>query len=180
MLLVVIAFGQWPDFVTAIVNPAAGRFFGRNVFAFVDRVYKQVGMTIEANLHEPAAQLGNEGKLHPFVRDLLRLPTLECYRMNLTRHRERRGKEQATGQSEGPHRYAACRRAWVSNCRRRWPIMISSPGRRVMETICSLSSCRCGLGEVCLRDSTSLGLSSVSTAIEGVPSSSSLAQSAVV
>ena len=34
-------------------------------------------MAIEANLHEPAAQLGNKGQLQPVIRELLRLPSLE-------------------------------------------------------------------------------------------------------
>jgi hypothetical protein len=60
-------------------------------------------MTIETNLHEPATQLRNEGELQPFVRDLLRLPTLEGYRMNFTRYTERRGEEQPSTKNEGPH-----------------------------------------------------------------------------
>src|ERR1700753_829426 len=41
VLLILIALGQRPDFVTAIVNPAAGCFFGGNVFALVDGVHEE-------------------------------------------------------------------------------------------------------------------------------------------
>jgi hypothetical protein len=60
-------------------------------------------MTIEADLHEPATQLGNEGELHPVIRDLLRLPALEGYRMDLTRYADRGGEEQPTEKSKVPH-----------------------------------------------------------------------------
>jgi hypothetical protein len=55
MLLVVIAFRQRPYFVTAIVNPAAVGFFRRNVLPFVNRVVEEIGMAIEADLHQAAA-----------------------------------------------------------------------------------------------------------------------------
>ena len=83
VLLVIIALRQRPDFVTAIVNPTAGRFCRRDIFAFVHRVHEQVRVTTETNLNQPAAQLRNKCQLHPIICDLLRLPTLEQPEMNL-------------------------------------------------------------------------------------------------
>jgi hypothetical protein len=40
VLLVIIPLRQGPDFVTAIVNPAARGLRGRNIFPFVDWVYE--------------------------------------------------------------------------------------------------------------------------------------------
>src|ERR1700760_4949177 len=140
-------------------------------------------MPVESNLNESASQLRDEGQLYPVVRNLLRLPSLIDDGLDFAsgrlgvgsrdRHRER----EKTGCRF--HDWLACRRACVSNWRRRWPMIISSPGLKVIETICSLSSLLGVLPGVCLRASTSLGLSSVSTAIEGAPSSSCFAQSAV-
>src|ERR1700677_3771141 len=83
VLLVIIPLRQGPDFVTAIVNPAACGFRGRDIFSFVDRVDEQIGMSVETDLDEPATQLRNEGQLHPVIRNLLCLPTFIDRGVNL-------------------------------------------------------------------------------------------------
>src|SRR5262252_7182156 len=74
VLLVIIAFGKQPDFVTTIVEPLIAR--GRKVFAGKFRIIEEVRVARERNLYQPSAVLRYEHQLHPFVRDLLRVPAL--------------------------------------------------------------------------------------------------------
>src|SRR5580704_2840986 len=53
VLLVSIAFGQRPDFVAAIVDPAATRLIWRKILALVNRIHEQVAMPVECDLHQP-------------------------------------------------------------------------------------------------------------------------------
>src|SRR5277367_2284820 len=82
VLLVIIAFRQRPDLVAAIVDPAACRLSRRNVLALVSRIHEQVRMSVESDLHQPAAQLRNERQTDPVVRDLLAMPSIEFHGPN--------------------------------------------------------------------------------------------------
>ena len=62
MLVVAMAFWERPEFVTSVVNPLA-HFRGcawRKVLALVFGIHKKVVVTVEADLHEPAAELRHD------------------------------------------------------------------------------------------------------------------------
>ena len=74
VLLVLIAFGQEPEFVATVVEPLArGR---RKILPRELRIDEEVGMSGEGDLDQAPAVLWHDDQLHPAVRDLLRVPAL--------------------------------------------------------------------------------------------------------
>src|SRR5215470_2727019 len=80
VLLVVIALGQQPDFVSAVVEPLIGH--GRKVLAGKFWIDEEVRMSRKRNLYETPAVLWHQNQLHPPIGNLLRLPTLVADRLH--------------------------------------------------------------------------------------------------
>src|SRR5208337_54790 len=79
MLFVAPSFWKRPEFVAAVVDPAAdpGSLSRRKILALVLGIHEQVGMSAESHLHEPATQLRHNREAHPVIRNLLGLPLFE-------------------------------------------------------------------------------------------------------
>jgi hypothetical protein len=65
MLLIVISFGQEPDFIAAVIEPLAGT--GGKILAGELGIYEKVSVSRKGDLHQPAAILRDYDQLHPSV-----------------------------------------------------------------------------------------------------------------
>ena len=74
MLFVVVALGQEPKLVPAVVEPLACG--GGQGLAGKFWIHEQIWMPREADLHDPAAILRDYDQLHPAIGDPLRMPAL--------------------------------------------------------------------------------------------------------
>src|SRR6476620_11688812 len=82
MLLVVVSFGQEPELVAPVIEPAAR--VRRKIFAFILGINKEIVVVCKHHLHEPASKLRYDDQLYPRIGNLLRLPTLEILGFHAT------------------------------------------------------------------------------------------------
>src|SRR5260221_2496511 len=79
MLLILLALRHWPDFVAAIIDPAALYYFAgrRNVLPLVLRIHEQIGVARKCDLHHAPAELRHDRDPHPRIAQLFRAPSVK-------------------------------------------------------------------------------------------------------
>src|SRR5260221_13641413 len=84
MLLILLALRHWPDFVAAIIDPAALYYFAgrRNVFPLVLRIHEQIGVARKCDLHHAPAELRHDRDPHPRIAQLFRAPAANLLGFN--------------------------------------------------------------------------------------------------
>src|ERR1700751_5062122 len=89
MLVILISLRHRPDFVAAIIDPAALCRFaaGREVLSLVLRIDKQIGVTRKGDLHHASAELRHDRDSHPRIAQLFRTPSLKVRRFDAASRR---------------------------------------------------------------------------------------------